>query len=74
MVVIDESTQATEPAVLVPLTRGAQCCIMAGDPKQLPPTIMSAKASTFSLDVTLFDRMSDNGGSQRWMEVHHRVG
>lgn len=29
-VVIDESTQATEPATLVPLTKGAECVIMAG--------------------------------------------
>ena len=30
MVVIDEATQATEPAVLVALVRGAQCVVMAG--------------------------------------------
>lgn len=62
VVVVDEATQATEPAVLVPLTRGAQCVVMAGDPKQLPPTVVSQKAlRDFSLDVTLFDRISGNG-------------
>ena len=61
VVVIDEATQATEPAVLVPLTRGAQCVVMAGDPKQLPPTIVSPQAFDFALDVTLFDRISENG-------------
>jgi hypothetical protein len=35
--------QATEPATLIPLTRGAQCVVMAGDPRQLPPTVVSQK-------------------------------
>ncbi len=35
--------QATEPATLVPLTKGAQCVVLAGDPKQLPPTVTSKK-------------------------------
>ncbi len=35
--------QATEPATLIPLTRGAQCVVMAGDPCQLPPTVVSRK-------------------------------
>jgi superfamily I DNA and/or RNA helicase len=35
--------QATEPATLVPLTKGAQCVVMAGDPRQLPPTVVSRK-------------------------------
>lgn len=36
--------QATEPASLVPLVKGAECVIMAGDQKQLPPTVLSQKA------------------------------
>ena len=36
--------QATEPASLVPLVKGAECVIMAGDQKQLPPTVLSKKA------------------------------
>ena len=60
-VVIDESTQATEPATLIPLTRGAECVVMAGDPKQLPPTIVSEAAYRFGLDVTLFDRLVEGG-------------
>jgi regulator of nonsense transcripts 1 len=56
LVLVDESSQATEPAVLVPLVRGAQWLVLAGDPRQLPPTITSEKAFEYALDVTLFDR------------------
>lgn len=35
MVVVDEASQATEPATLVPLTRGAHCAVLAGDPRQV---------------------------------------
>lgn len=62
VVVIDEATQATEPATLVPLTQGAQCAIMAGDPCQLPPTIISREAYKFKLDKTLFDRLQQEVG------------
>ncbi|KAF6250816.1 AAA domain-containing protein [Scenedesmus sp. NREL 46B-D3] len=62
VVVIDEATQASEPATLVPLTQGAQCAVMAGDPCQLPPTIISREAYKFDLDVTLFDRLQQGVG------------
>jgi hypothetical protein len=63
MVVIDEATQATEPATLVPLTQGAECAVMAGDPCQLPPTITSrAAAQQFGLQTTLFERLQETGG------------
>lgn len=73
MVVIDEATQATEPATLVPLTKGAQCVIMAGDPKQLPPTIVSSTAYKYSLDVTLFDRISASGLEPLLLDTQYRM-
>ena len=41
--------------------RGAECVVMAGDPKQLPPTLMSDGALDAQLDRTLFDRLQDSG-------------
>jgi len=50
--VIDEATQATIPSVLVPINR-ARRFVLAGDHKQLPPTILSEKAK--ELSKTLFE-------------------
>ncbi|WP_297420967.1 IGHMBP2 family helicase [Thermococcus sp.] len=50
--VIDEATQATIPSVLISINR-AKRFILAGDHKQLPPTILSEKAK--ELSKTLFE-------------------
>ena len=43
-VLLDEATQATEPASLVPLVRGARQIVLVGDHRQLPPTVISRRA------------------------------
>ena len=50
--IIDEATQATIPSVLIPINKSKKF-ILAGDHKQLPPTIISEKAS--ELSETLFE-------------------
>ncbi len=55
LVAIDEATQATEPSCLVPLVKGKKL-LMAGDHKQLPPTVLSPEAQE-ALSFTLFERM-----------------
>jgi len=52
--VVDEATQATEPSTLMPLTK-AQRWVMAGDHKQLPPTVISEDER---LKVSLFERLA----------------
>ena len=60
--VLDEATQATEPSTLVPLVRGCEACVLAGDPRQLPPTVTSAEAKGSGLQQTLFERVMRSGG------------
>ncbi|KAF8114236.1 hypothetical protein N665_0039s0003 [Sinapis alba] len=63
-VVIDEAAQALEPATLIPLqllkSRGTKC-IMVGDPKQLPATVLSNIASKYLYECSMFERLQRAG-------------
>lgn len=60
-VVIDEATQATEPSCWVSMIR-ADKVIMAGDHRQLPPTILSQRAQ--GLSRTLFESLIERHGDE----------
>ena len=59
-VIIDEAAQSIELSALIPLKYGCSKCIMVGDPKQLPPTVLSREASRFQYEQSLFVRMQAN--------------
>ncbi|XP_048318227.2 uncharacterized protein LOC107428153 isoform X1 [Ziziphus jujuba] len=63
-VVIDEAAQALEPATLIPLqllkSSGTKC-IMVGDPKQLPATVLSNVASRYFYECSMFERLQRAG-------------
>jgi len=54
-VVIDEATQAPDPLALVAMARGERL-ILAGDPHQLPPTVVDVGAARAGLATTFFER------------------
>ena len=56
LAVIDEATQATEPSALIPLVK-ARRAVLAGDHRQLPPTVVSREAEKGGLGLSLFERM-----------------
>jgi senataxin len=56
-VIIDEACQAVETSALIPLRCGAKKCILVGDPKQLPPTVLSSLAKEKLFDQSLFERI-----------------
>jgi senataxin len=59
-VIIDEAAQSIELSALIPLKYGCSKCILVGDPKQLPPTVLSREASKFQYEQSLFVRMQLN--------------
>eukprot|EP00889_Picochlorum_renovo_P002754 jgi/Picre1/29784/NNA_005166.t1 len=73
MVIIDEATQATEPSTLIPLTRGTECVVMAGDHAQLPPTIISKDAEKLGLNISLFARMQRIGLKSFLLDTQYRM-
>lgn len=56
-VLIDESTQATEPECLIPVVLGAKQLVMVGDHCQLGPVVMCKPAARAGLTQSLFERL-----------------
>ncbi|MBI3725050.1 IGHMBP2 family helicase, partial [bacterium] len=73
LVILDEASQATVPLALVPIVRGARC-VLAGDHRQLPPTVLSQAAAKDGLSSTLFERMIErHPGAGTLLEVQYRM-
>lgn len=60
--VIDEATQATEPSCLIPINKSKRV-ILAGDHRQLPPTILAEEAKK-ELQVTAFEKLVSREGDK----------
>ncbi|KAG8653205.1 hypothetical protein MANES_06G179400v8 [Manihot esculenta] len=75
-VVIDEAAQALEPATLIPLqllkSHGTRC-IMVGDPKQLPATVLSNTASKFLYECSMFERLQRAGHPVTMLTKQYRM-
>lgn len=56
IVIVDEASQQTEPASLVPLVKGCVKAIMVGDHSQLRPAVQQL-ALALDFDVSLFERL-----------------
>lgn len=56
VVIVDEASQQSEPASLVPLVKGCSKAILVGDHVQLRPTVQQ-HALLVDFDVSLFERL-----------------
>ncbi|XP_062973117.1 DNA-binding protein SMUBP-2 [Elgaria multicarinata webbii] len=74
LVVIDECAQALEASCWIPLLKAPKC-ILAGDHKQLPPTIISHKAAMKGLSHSLMERLIQRHGDHvvKMLTVQYRM-
>lgn len=72
-VLIDESTQASEPESLIPIVKGAKQIILVGDHQQLGPVILERKAGDAGLKQSLFERLISLGHVPIRLEVQYRM-
>ncbi len=68
-VIIDEATQVPDPLALVAIGRG-QRLILAGDPHQLPPTVVDPAAARAGLGTTFFERLAARQGASLLVTQH----
>lgn len=55
--VVDEATQCADPMLLIPLGMATRA-VLAGDPRQLPPTVVDDEAARRGLGRTAFERLA----------------
>jgi DNA polymerase III delta prime subunit len=74
LAVIDEACQSTEPGSWIPLLR-CERVVLAGDHRQLPPTVLSAEAAAQGFGVSLFERLAERYGADalRLLDVQYRM-
>jgi superfamily I DNA and/or RNA helicase len=72
-VIIDEAGQTTEPATLLPLRFGCRKLILVGDPRQLPPTVLSRSAERAGLNRSLFERLERAEHEVVMLSIQYRM-
>ncbi len=60
-VLLDEATQAIEPLAAIAFLKAPKV-VLAGDPQQLPPTVLSKSAAERGLAKSLFERLLEEHG------------
>ncbi|KII69181.1 Regulator of nonsense transcripts 1 [Thelohanellus kitauei] len=72
-VLIDESTQSTEPQSLIPISLCKERLIMVGDHRQLGPVVKCKSASEKGLSLSLFDRLIKIGSIPYRLNEQYRM-
>ena len=74
LAVLDEACQSVEPGCWIPLLRSERV-VLAGDDRQLPPTVISEEAVRAGFGVSLFERLNALAGDDwtRMLAVQYRI-
>lgn len=70
---MDEASQATEPASVVPVCKGCKQLVLVGDHCQLPPTVSSDLATKAGMCLSLFERLAIAGVQTAMLAVQYRM-
>jgi ATP-dependent RNA/DNA helicase IGHMBP2 len=72
--ILDEASQGTEPVSWIPI-QYAHRLILAGDPCQLPPIILSPEAIAGGLHISLMERLMECYGAKisRRLDIQYRM-
>ncbi|DBA71486.1 TPA: hypothetical protein ACH3X2_14306 [Trebouxia sp. C0005] len=70
---LDEASQATEPASLIPLLCNCEAAVLVGDPCQLPPTVISTQAAEAGLGVSMMERLQAAGIEVQLLKTQYRM-
>ena len=71
-VFIDEASQALEPANWIPIMK-AKRVVLAGDHRQLTPTVKSKVAGQKGLSKTIFERVMESCPNFEMLQVQYRM-
>ncbi len=77
-VIMDEASQSTEPAAWIPL-QYAERLVLAGDPCQLPPTVLSNEAARGGFNISMMERIlafpavPGGNGLSKLLSVQYRM-
>ena len=72
-VIIDEACQAVEASTLIPLLLDVRRCILVGDPKQLPATVISTSDTAAQYQRSLFERLMQEGHVTHILDTQYRM-
>lgn len=74
VVIVEEAAEVLEAHIITSLTQGTQHLILIGDHKQLRPNPQVYELSKkYKLDVSLFERMVNNGMHCNLLTTQHRM-
>ncbi|PSN46044.1 hypothetical protein C0J52_07667 [Blattella germanica] len=74
IVFVEEAAEVLESHIIVSVTKHCQHLILAGDHQQLRPSTSVYKlAKDYKLDISLFERMLNNGMHCEVLKVQHRM-
>jgi ATP-dependent RNA/DNA helicase IGHMBP2 len=72
VLIIDEAGQCLEPLAWAIIPLGKKI-ILAGDPHQLPPTVMSRKAEKLGLNISILERMVKQEAPCTLLNIQYRM-